>query len=250
MAQYYFLVASLPPLQLNGAQMPFAEFRDLLSLNLTKKDWKQFKELLWPIDLYNVRALWMGLPLDERGGIRVQELEERLVAEEDLPEYLVDFLARYEGEERLRWFSSLYVSFYGQKRTGFLQRYFALERVVRLVLLALRAKEKECDVARELQFEDPTDWLVADILAQKDAAEYTPSVEFEALKALFDSNLQEPLELEMAILRYKLAKVEEMEEVTDFGIDRILAYAARYLLIEDITRLDPKKGMERLTRYA
>jgi hypothetical protein len=233
MRDYYFLITALPPLYAGKPEISFQELEELFELNLSEKDQEKVALLLRPIDLYNVKAFWLGLPLDPRGRV---EVEEALVLHSKLPEYAVDFLARYDSvEERLKNFASLYASFYREEEVdGFLKKYFELERSVRLILTALRAKAAKRDVVKELQFEDPTDLLVADILAQKDAAEYNPPQEFEDLKMAFLENSGEPVKLNKAVLRYRLSKIDEMIEPQDFTIDWILAYTARLLLLEDV----------------
>ncbi len=252
MAKYYFLITSLPPLVLGAKpEISFQELKELLDLNLTPEDKEAVERLLRPIDLYNIRALWLGLPLDDRGNYKARDLEEELLVKEDLPSYLIDFLDRYETTpDRLRYFSSLYVSLFGDEQlTGFLKQYYQFERQLRLILTALRARKTGRDLTRELQFEDPTDPFVAEILAQKDAPDYTPPREFEDLKTLFMDNSSDPQKLNRAILQYRFSKIEEMEENQDFTIDRVLAYLARLLLAESLAELDREKGMEQLSRY-
>ncbi len=237
MANYYFLISAFPPLTLGKApELTFKELKELLVLNLTQDDMQRVTSLLRPIDLYNIRALWLGQPLDERGNLRAKHLEEELLVRDSLPAYLIDYLDRYEStQDRLRYFASLYVSLYrdeGPKLKGFLRKYYLFEREVGLVLTALRAKASGRDIVRELQFEDPYDPLVADILAQKESSDYTPPREYEDLKTVFVDNSSEPRRLHLAILEYKFEKIEEMEENQDFSVDRILSYLARFIWAE------------------
>jgi len=254
MANYYFLIAAFPPLSLDRPpELSFKEVRDLLILNLKPEDMREVERLLRPIDLYNIRALWLGAPLDDQGNFTAKELEEELLVRDALPSYLVEYLERYESTaDRLRYFSSLFASLYRDeqpKLKGFLLKYYSFEREIRLVLTALRAKRTGRNLIRELQFEDPTDPLVADILAQKESPEYVPPLEFEDLKTLFVDNGSDPQKLNRAILEYRFNKIEEMEENQDFGIDRVLAYVARLTLAESLARLDPEKGKEQLSQY-
>jgi len=173
-----------------------------------------------------------------------------------LPDYILDFLDRYDTvEQRLRYFSSLYVSFFQEmqaKTTGFLRTYYTFERDVRLILTALRAKQTKRDVARELQFEDPTDSLVMDILAQKDAADYTPPSDYEELKTRFLKHLSDPKKLYLELLEYRFAKIEEMEEDEPFSINYLLGYTARLLIVESWSGLNEEKGaaiIEDLSKY-
>ncbi len=224
-----------------------------MEMNLTPRDLDIFHHLLEPIDLYNVKALWLGIPIDDRGTLASKELEEELLVRDALPAYLTDFLETYETvEDRLRYFSALYAGMYAQEFSGFLGWYFAFERDVRLVLTALRAKATKRDIARELQFEDPSDPKVAQILSQKDVSEYTPPMEYEDLKVLFVENSQDPRKLAEALLKYRFDKVGEWEMQEHFTLDRILAYAARLLMIESIVKMSPEQthaAMEELNRY-
>jgi hypothetical protein len=246
MASYYFLITALPPLALGKKpEISFQELMEMLELNLTGADRKKVRTLLRPIDLYNIRALWLGFPLDERGNYTEKEVEEALLVKDPIPSYLVEYLDRYESTvDRLRYFSSLYASLFREEDlNGFLLKYYRLEREIRLVFTALRSKKMGRDLIRELQFEDPYDPFIADLLAQKDAADYTPPKEYEDLKTLFMENGKDPQKLNQAILKYRFEKIEEMEENQDFTIDRVLNYMARLLIVESLEALDPEKGM-------
>jgi hypothetical protein len=257
MTYYYYVNAALPPLALGTPpELSFKELRVILSENLTPEDLKQVAYLLRPIDLANIRAFWMGLPMDDRGNYSPKELEEALLVPDHLPEYLVDFLERYDSvETRLRNFPSLYASLYREtqvKLKGFLLQYYIFERDLRLVLTGLRAKRAGRDLVRELQFEEPTDSLVADLLAQKDSPEYNPPVEYEGVKALFIKHAENPKELNRALLEVRFAKYEELEENQYFSLDRILSYIARLLIVESHEALKPELGralMDDLSKY-
>jgi hypothetical protein len=252
-AQYYFVVTSLPPLSFETRpEITFEQFLDLLKMNLSKK----VKSLLFLIDLANIRALWMELPFDGRGNFTVKELEQALLTKEGLPADLIDFLDRYEStQDRLRYFSSLYVASYARasaEKRGFLKKLFTFDRDVRLILTALRAKVANRDLAREFQFEDPTDPLVMDFLLQKESNDLTVPAEYEELKELFLKHRLEPMALNRAILEYRFVKIEEMMENGVFSIDSILSYAARLMIVESWWNLDEKQGrlvVEDLSKY-
>lgn len=254
MANYYFLITAFPPLKLGAPpEITFKELQDLLELNLAKKDLKYIKELLRPIDLYNIHAFLLGGALDDRGCLKARQIEEDLLTQEGLPSYMIEYFEKYETtEDRLRNFSSLYASMYREaidSFQGFLLKYFRFERELRLVLTGLRAKFAKKSLVRELQFEDPYDPLVLEILSQKDMADFSPPQEYEELKNLFLNNALEPRKLERAILEYRLQKIEEMDEPQDFGIDRVLAYVAKFLIVDSFSSLDKEKGMEQLKSY-
>jgi hypothetical protein len=247
MSRYYFVGTSLPPIAIGEKpELSFAELMSRLKMNLTPSDWKKVEGLLWPTDLSNIRAFWMGLPMDEKGLFLPKELEEALLVKEGIPEYLKDYLDRYQSsEDHLRYFPSLWASMYRDmvsREKGFLLKYYTLEREIRLVLTALRAKWTKRDVVRELQFEDPMDPFISYILAQKDASDFMPPVEYADLKALVVAKREHPKELHRALLEYRFQKISEMEEGEYFTIDQILAYTAKLLLVESWQELDEEKG--------
>lgn len=254
MNRYYFVATALPPLQFGAVpEITFKELYDYAAMNLTEHDLAQFRILLQPIDLYNIKALWLGMPLDDKGNFSAKELEEALLIRDLLPSYLIDFLEEHEStENRLRYYSSLYASMYRQEFKGFLGLYFRFEREVRLVLTALRAKKTGKDVIRELQFEDPLDPFVAQILAQKDMPDYVPPMEYEDLKTLFMENSSDPTKLSSALMKYRFEKIGEWEENEHFTADWILAYAARLLILESGAQVDKDKAtiaLEELSKY-
>jgi hypothetical protein len=250
---YYFVVTALPPLVLGQKpEMSYEEVRQMLSLNLTERDWEKVVLFQRKMDLRNLHAHWLGQPLDPRGNLGEKELEESLLVESSHLSFVADFLDRYESkEERLRYFASLYASLYqgaegdsqsptvfGKSEEGSLDQ---LEREIRLCLVALRAKVMKRDLSRELQFEDPADPFVAMLLAQKDSNEVVLPKEYEDLKTAFLENRSEPKQLQQAILEFTLSKIEEMP-VSEFGMEMILGYLARLLIVEDWAALDEKKG--------
>lgn len=245
---YYFASSVLPPISIGlKPEMSFKEVQEMLKLNLSQKDLQKVALLVRQIDLYNLHALWLGIPIeewDDKGNYSAKELEEALLVSELLPEYLADFLGKYDStEERLRYFPLLFTMLYrDEKYEGFLKVYFQMEREIWLILTALRCKAIGRDLVRELQFEDPQDPFVAQILAQKETPEFSPPREYEDLKTVFVDNISDPYKLNRAILQYRFMKIEELEEGKMFSIDQILGYLARLILVEDWQELDWEKG--------
>jgi hypothetical protein len=254
MSQYYFVAAALPVLSIETRpEISALELKELFALNLSQKDLQKVDALLTLIDLSNLRSFWRESEIDKRGTFTEKELEEALLVKEGLPSFVLDYLDRYESTmDRLRYFPSLYVSLYGEmeeKMTGFLKRYYSFEREVRLILTALRAKRYGRDIVRELQFEDPTDSLVASILAQKDSSEYTPPAEYTQLLNLLIGN---PNEQQKALIAYELQMIEEMEGEEPFSIDHLLGYMARLIRIESWYTSNREAGLsliEELSKY-
>ena len=249
MVRYYFIICALPELVLGfRPEITFADFLRLLEMNLTSSDKKQIEDFLLYIDFKNIRALWMEQPMDPRGTMSDKELEEALLVGEGLPSYVNDFLDIYEGrKERLAHFSYIYTHFFRENislHKGFFSEYFQWERELRWILTALRAKTFEKDISRELQFEDPTDPLIAHILAQKDMDRYEPPGEYEEVRKIFEEFKEDPKGLEFALLQYRFSKILDMEQQCSFAIGQILGYLARLILVKYWDELDETKGKE------
>lgn len=248
MGNYYYLAASLPPLELGGKpDISSVELKNRLLINLSKEDWEKTVIFRRFIDIQNIRALFLEEPIDPRGNLNEKELDEALLLHDLLPMYIFDFLDRYETvAEKLRNFSGLIALYFSQEilqQKGFLARYLRFEREWRLVFVGLRAKLLGRDVVRELQFEDPTDPIVAQILAQKDADEYEPPIEYRELKEIFQSCSSDPWELHKAIAAWRFHVIEELVDSPLFSFDWILSYLARLIIIEDWNELDEERGI-------
>jgi hypothetical protein len=249
MNRYPFIAASLPDIQIGSRpEISFKEMEDLLALNLMNWDRKKVEELLELVDIDNIKALWLGLPLHSAGSMNAKELEEAILVKDFLPSFVIEFLERYETtEQRLDHFPALYTGLYQQMDLAsddFIRSYYAFEREVRLVLAALRAKQMKRDLVLELQFEDTHDPFVMQILVQKDAPDYFPPQEYEALKDLFMENHLDPMKLYRSLLQYRFDKILEIEgQYQSFTIDRILGFLARLMMVEMWNQLDEQKGL-------
>jgi len=224
----------------------------MLLLNLSAADAKQLILFQRLIDIRNIRAFWLGQPLDPRGNFGEKDLEEALLVQGSFPDFVGEFLERYEQpEERLRYFSSLYSSFYAESAeelSGFLQSYFRLEREIRLCLAALRARTADRELTHEFQFEDPTDPLVAYFLAQKESGDLLLPQDYEDLKIAVLENSSDPKALHRAVLEFRLQKIEELELPKPFSIDQVLGYLARLIIVEDWMGLEDDRGRSALEK--
>lgn len=243
---HFFPVASFEPLSFDRKpEMSSLEVLSMLRLNLTSGEWSQVEALRRPFDLRNIRAFLLEEPLDPRGNWSDKDLEEALLTGQGLPDFIADFLERYEStRDRLRHFASLYASLYRGEPPGFVRRYYEMERQMRLTLTALRAKREGRDLARELQYEDPTDPLVASILAQRDAPDYVP--EDPEVARLFADFSDDPTALMRAFLELRFRRIEEMEENRPFSMTEVLGYVARLFLIEAWHEVQAATGGDRL----
>lgn len=247
--QYYYLGTLFPTLTVGKPiDISFQELDSLLKEHLSEDDKKQVRVIRGLYDILNMRALWVGDPLDPHGNENENELEEALISRVGLPDYVYDFLDNYESRaDRLRHFPSLLARFFSvesAKATGFLQEYLSFERGCRLVMTALRSKRLGRDLLGELQYEDPEDALVAQIISQKDAKDYQPPDEFQGLKTLFDAHCQNPLDLAQALCEYRFHSIDQLVGLDVFSSRRVLAFVAQFIIVEKWIELDKKIGID------
>lgn len=255
MTEYYFLASLLPLLEIGHVPaLGFVEFKELLDQNLSFSDQITVRHFLRFIDLENVRAFWSGESFDPRGNVKEDEMEQALLnvqwpVGEEFPAYLQEYLEKYHStEDRLKHFPILMSQFlthnieYGEN--DFIRRYFQFQRDMRLVIVGFRAKKLHKDIAVELQYEDPTDSIVAQILAQRDANIYEPPFEYKELKPIFEEYTDSPLDLHKALYEYQFNHIIELWGGEIFTIERLLSYLTRLILCERWLELDVQKGIK------
>lgn len=250
MAQYYFIGTFLPSLSFDAPpEMTFVELEVLLRDNLSFGDYEKTLKFRLFFDILNLRSLWMGEELDPRGELSHASLEEALFGRAGLPDYVYEFIDLYhKKEDRLHHFPSLLAKFFQSAENlsdPFLRHYLNFERELRLVMTAFRAKKLGRDLSIELQYEDPEEDLIAQLLAQQGAKSYEPPEKFRDLKILFEKYSDDPLGLQKAIDKYRFERIEHFVDMADtFSTERILAYFTQFLIVEKWFELDKSKGMQ------
>lgn len=253
MKRYYYLACALPKITLKvKPDINFEEIKFMLYVNLNKADLNKFMLFRRFIDITNLRLLWLNQEIDSRGTLNVAQLEDVILIKDVFPDFVFDFLDKYERkEDRLKYFSFLISSFFKEiifNSSGFLKFYFKFERDMRLIMTAIRAKKLKRDISYELQFEDLHDDLVAYILAQKDMDSFVPPKKYEKIKNIYKKNVSDPKKLHLALLEYKFNKIEMFSERRPFTIDQILAYTALLMIVEDFYKLNTEMGKEKIEK--
>jgi Protein of unknown function (DUF2764) len=250
MSNYYFVGTLLSPLSFDTRpEMTLAQLDELLADNLTIHDYKKILIARRFYDVLNLRSLWLGEPLDVLGEMSKIELEEALANQVGLPAFVYKFVDTYEkNSERLHHFPLLLAKFFQDVRTvkdSFLRHYLTIERELRLVLTAFRAKKLGRSLSVELQYEDPEEELIAQLLAQQDATTYEPPEKYQDLKVLFDKYGNDPIALQRALDQYRFEVLDNLVDPADgFSIDRILAYFLQLILVSKWFELDRARGIE------
>ncbi|MBA3720978.1 MAG: DUF2764 family protein [Parachlamydiaceae bacterium] len=251
MAKYYYIGTFLPTLYFDApSEINLTEFDNLLLDNLTVNDYRKTRAIRSLFDILNLRSLWLGEDLNPWGNLNEQELEEVLFDQKGLPSYVYDFLEAHEKlEDRLHHFPGLLASFFREaaegEPEGFSRDYLNFEREWRLVFTGFRAKKLGRDLGIELQYENPDEELIAQMLLQKDAKIFEPPEKYHDLKVLFDKFSNDPLALERALDEYRFNYIENLVGMADiFSINRILAYMVQLMILQKWFALDKDKGVE------
>jgi hypothetical protein len=250
MAKYYFVGTLLPSLSFDSPpEISFSDLEVLLHDNLTTRDYQKILSVRRFFDILNLRAFWLGEELDLRGELSSNDLEEALVNRAGLPDYVYEFVDRYsKKEDRLHHFPLLLARFFQDSENlndPFLRSYFSFERELRLVMTAFRAKKLGRDLSVELQYENPEEDLIAQLLAQQDAKSYEPPEKYKELKFLFEKHSDNPLALQKALDDYRFETIDRFVNIADtFSIERILAYFTQFMIVEKWFELNKAKGIQ------
>lgn len=250
MAKYYFIGTLLPPLSFDTPpEINFAQLETLLHDNLTRKDYERTVAIRQIFDILNLRSFWLGEELDPRGELTAIDFEEALINRIGLPGYVYEFVDTHQSlADRIHHFPFLLAKFFQSTenlKDPFLRQYMKFERELRLVMTAFRAKKLGRDLSVELQYEDPEEELIAQLLAQKDAKVYEPPEKYKELKILFEKYGDDPLALQKAIDVYRFETIESFVDMADtFSIERILVYLAQLLIVEKWFEFDKAKGSQ------
>jgi hypothetical protein len=251
MFKYYFVITALPKLSLNQRlDLTFDEVIRLFDLNLSKKDLNKIVAFRTFIDILNLKKNWKDKEIDIRGNLNKNELNDQLLIQDLLYDFVFEYLQKYDSTEiRLKNFSFLTSNFFKtviKESTGFLKNYFSFIRNYRLILTALRCKTLNRDIAFELQFEDQFDDLTMYLLAQKDMDDIMVPSDFEELKKIYLKNKSDVKKMHLSLLEYKLNEIDNLLDKNPFTIDEILAYFSKFLIIQDYQNLSLEKGKEKL----
>lgn len=251
MARYYYIGTALPALYFDvPPEISLSEFEHLLKDNLTEHDYEKTQVIRNAYDILNLKSLWLEEELDFWGNYDAHALEEALVSQVGLPQYIYDFIEAHEKvEDRIRYFPALLARFFKEETAkhpkGFLHDYITFEREWRLVFLGFRAKKLGRDLSVELQYEDPEEDFIAQLLAQKDAKTFEPPEKYHELKVIFDKFSDDPMALQRAVDEYRFNYIENLvSEADEFSIDRILAYMACLIIVQKWFEQDKAKGAQ------
>lgn len=249
MSNFYYLATALPALKIGERpDITFEEFEQMLKDNLSPGDYKQVTEYRRFYDIQNMRAIAKNEEFDPHGNFNIAELEDELVQQDNLPGFVKKYLEKYsDKKDKLDHFPELLAAYFRDENgvsSGLLKKYLEFERKLRLVMVGFRAKKIGRNVLKELQYEDPDEDIIAQIIAQKDASEFEPPEGFEAMRAILEEYQDRPLELHQALVQLRFEKVQELMGLKTFNLDYIIGYLIQLSMVEKWLQLDKQKGTE------
>ncbi len=176
---HFFIYSSLPAIDFTcKPDISNDDFMSLLNLNLSKRQMKKVNTLKLWIDIYNVHASLLSDSFDDRGNFSksflYKLLFEKEIIVEKVPDYILEFLYKYDNEEdrkkNIGWLISQYFKNEIKNSSGFLKEFLTFEYRWRVLIAGYRCKKIGRDLIRELQFENMDDPIVEYVLAQSGGA--------------------------------------------------------------------------------
>lgn len=254
MTNYYFVGVLLPELKIgHPPEISFREFILLLQDNLLEKDYALVDVLRRYYDLENLRSFWKKEELDPYGSLDKLQLEEIEMIPELLPSYVQNFLEKYENESvRLNHFPELMTAYFCEERCSsqaFLKEYLNFERKLRLIQTVFRAQYLKRDLLVELQYENPEESFIQQLVTQRDAVKFELPEEFQPLAFIFNEYSDSPIGLHKALCEFRFQKVADLMGNQPFSIDYILGYMIQLIIVERWENLDQEKGNSLVDLY-
>ena len=246
----FYIYSSLPQLDFySKPDISSYSMMEILELNLNSYGFKKIKVLKLWIDLNNIHRILIDDGFDIRGNHSKNTLKSFLTHEYELPEYVFEFLSRFDSEEkRLRNFSFLLARYFSEERKksrGFLKEIIEFEHSWRILMAGYRVKLKRGNLAKELQYEDIDNPVVAMTLAQKDGlGSFVFPFEYKDLEKRIHDAGPDPLKQYEAIAQYRFEFYENYYLEHPFTLKAICGYLMALWTLEDYYSLKQDRGEE------
>jgi Protein of unknown function (DUF2764). len=262
MSKYYYLIASLPELNLEDSKLSFtiADFKEELYENLSGSDKKLIDLFYLKFDNENLLHLLKNkeAEIDPRGNYTAEELlnlisavkAEEKISSKDFPSYMPVFISDYFKESSLEEDSSmlsedklaaLYYE-YGMKCSNeFISSWFKFNFIINNVLIALTARKYKMDIAPYIV----GNMEVTDALKTSGARDFGLTNEIDFFDQIVKiSEIDELLEREWKLDFLRWDWMEDATFFNYFGVECVFAYLIKLEMIERWISLDKEKGKE------
>ncbi|NDV66851.1 DUF2764 family protein [Bacteroides sp. 224] len=261
MSNYYYLIASLPELNLEDNKLSYtvADFKEELYSHLSGKDKKLINLFYLKFDNENVLKLLRNkeAEIDTKGNYSLDTLLEYMhtikeggkVSSKDFPAYLSKFIADYynsvsmEDESILLedTLAALYYKYGVDCKNTFISSWFEFNLTLNNIFVALTARKYKIDASQSII----GDTEVTEALRTSGARDFGLTGEVEYFEQLVKINeIDELLERERKIDTLKWNWVEDAIFFNYFSIERLFAFLLKIEMIERWLSLDRERGSE------
>ena len=262
MSNYYCQVAELPEIAFDGSKLQYSlqQFKEDIYPSLSSDDARCIDLLFLARDNANILELLRKgeeASVEQCGCYAIEELQEIILSAKNgdaplkgVPQYIYRFLECYfekEGQGRILWddvLSAYYYEYASNSSNSFVAGWFAFNRNVNNILVAMAARKYKMSIADAVVGDDE----VAETLRTSAARDFglSDTLEyFENVQRISDnSNLLER-ERQLDDMRWKW--LEENSVFNYFTVERLFVFVQKVSIVERWAALDAETGMQRYT---
>lgn len=247
--KYYFLVAYLPEIHWDDKKLKY-RLADLLGekSHIAPKDWEDVELVLLKGDILQIEILLSGKETEVEFAAYGREFwKDQVKSPKEAPEWLSEFFEGLASEGfSPRSLDRLYQAYFDFAiRKAFnplLRAYLNLERDLRNILSAVRAKRKGLA---------PSEYLVGEgglqeILGRSNAEDFGLSEDYPWIHRILEA--KGPQDIEEAVQRIVWETIDELIEPIQFEFDAVLAYLLKLQLLERALGLNEEQGLDIVRR--
>lgn len=262
MSNYYCQIAGLPEIAFDGSKLQFSvqQFKDEIYPSLSPADASCMNLFFLACDNANILELLRNgenARILQCGCYTVDELHEIISSAKEgdkpidgVPQYIYRFLNNYfekEGQSRILWddvLSAGYYEYASQCPNAFIAGWFAFNRNVNNILVAMAARKYKMSVADAVVGDDD----IAEALRTSAARDFGLSDSVEYLEELQRINENgNLLERERQLDNMRWRWLEENSVFNYFTIERLFVFIQKISIVERWAALDAETGMQRYT---
>jgi len=248
----FFIYGTLPSLEFKvKPEISSRALSELFELNLGKITMRKVEVMRRWIDIINIYEILNEGNFDKRGNYSKSTIKALLANEEELPRYVFDFFHEYEEvEDRRDHFSKVIAHYFCEEKKGargLLKEFLVFEHALRILIAGFRARKGGRDLARELQYEDVDDPIVAAVLMQKDrGGKFQFPIDYEDLEKVLEDVGSDPSKQYEGIARYRFEFYMKYFTNSFFSLEGIIAYMLALWILEDFFVLKRDEGEREL----
>lgn len=242
-----FAYSSLPPPDFHSStSITLEKFYELLDLSLTDGMKAKLASIRRLIDVKNILSFQTGVMFDSKGNFHESNLRLSLLNNEDLPEYILDFLEEHkENSDVVKHFPELYSMFFKEEiaKGGVAGEFLTFEKNLILILFGFTGKRLALDIEKYLQYEDLTNPLVIHLLLQKkNSGPFIFPYEYKDLEDRINQTGADPMKQYLSIAIYRFNYYKAIFEEDPCSFRSVCAYMMCLWLLDEKEELNEKLG--------